>query len=111
MNCSRPTVREPESADQLRALWALWHYDGLERGSFWARVRVAIEVAESIRWCDVRMVGFAWFEAGKSVLLTLHLLPDERKAYLLCRWAELVKINLEFGDRDGGSPFSWEGEV
>ncbi|MFO7562475.1 MAG: hypothetical protein R6X02_07515 [Enhygromyxa sp.] len=31
------------------------------------------EHVESMRWCDVRMVGVAWIEAGKSVLLTASI--------------------------------------
>ena len=69
------------------------------------------ELVEGMHWCDVRLVGFAWIEHDVSVVLTLRFLPDERTAYLLCRWARLVNIDLEFGEQNGGSPFTWEGSV
>jgi hypothetical protein len=55
---------------------------------------------------DVQLAGISWLP-DMSLAFTL-LLSDGRRARLLCTFAHYVRIRLEFEERAGGYPLSWD---
>ena len=55
---------------------------------------------------DVQLAGLSWLP-DMSLALAL-LLPGGRQARLLCTFAHHVRIGLEFEERTGGYPLSWD---
>ena len=55
---------------------------------------------------DVQLASINWL-SDMSLAFTL-LLSDTRQARLVCTFAHHVRIGLEFEERTGGYPLSWD---
>lgn len=56
--------------------------------------------------CDVQLAGIEW-QPDMALVLTL-VLPDNRRAHLTATFARHLRISLEFDERTGGYPMTWD---
>jgi len=76
-------------------------FDGIERMSTVTKEEIA-----KLPACDVQLVGIEW---PRDMVLVLSLvLPDARRAHLTATFARNLRVSLEFDERSGGCPFSWD---
>ena len=65
--------------------------------------------------CDITLLGIRWLNDEKDIELHLmmHSAYGEFPKYikLLAEWATNVKINMDFGEKRMGAPFSWDFEL
>jgi hypothetical protein len=55
---------------------------------------------------DVRLTGIEW-RPDMALVLTF-VLPDERRAHLTATFARHLRIGIEFDERSGGYPLTWD---
>jgi hypothetical protein len=56
--------------------------------------------------CDVSLAGIEW-RHDMALVLSL-VLPDKRRAHLTAKFARHLRVSLEFDERSGGYPLSWD---
>ena len=67
---------------------------------------IAREDIERLPRCDVQLGGIEWL-ADMSLRLAL-ILPDGHRARLLATFAHQVRIAVQFEERTGGFPLTWD---
>ena len=66
-----------------------------------------------ISWCDLELRTFGWTERGRDLLLTFQrpaTASDEsgQKRILCCHWVSNLKMDLSYGESNGGYPLTWD---
>lgn len=65
------------------------------------------EIDGSKGWSDATMLGFGWDNDGKDLLLDMLFLSGVGRRGVRFTWAHSLKMDLSFGDHQGGSPMLW----
>ena len=58
--------------------------------------------------CDVELAGIEWLADGGLLLTLLLQGADRRVARLSCSFASGLSIDLQFKERTGGRPMTWD---
>ncbi len=68
--------------------------------------KVTKEEIATLPSCDAELAGIEW-RPDMALIMSL-ILPDNRRAHLTATFARHLRFNLEFDERSGGYPLSWE---